>query len=206
MSAAPHGNRDPNRSTALWLGPQGFQESPRDPTLPCQHLGNTNITLPAIYRDPLPFPSCSLNACTDSPVSKKQRFGGDDYTHTSYGSRHDQEDGHGSTFAINYDDDSDSDDDRDAADEPASPGEIGGAGGGDGARSGAGGVRKSKNKPWKVHRRVGGGSMHNANLYRHYRPDFRELAREYPGQKQSVRPRQTIASVIFDFRCSMGET
>lgn len=35
-------------------------------------------------------------------------------------------------------------------------------------------------KPWKIHRHTA-GSMHDANLYRHYRPDFRELAKEYPG-------------------------
>ena len=41
---------------------------------------------------------------------------------------------------------------------------------------------KKKSKPWKVHARPGGGSMHDANIYRHYRPDFRELASAYPGE------------------------
>eukprot|EP00903_Cladosiphon_okamuranus_P020233 g18570.t1 len=115
-----------------------------------------------------------------SPVIKKQRLCGDDYTHTSYGSRH-EEDGHVSTFAINYDYD-DSEDDRDVADETASPGGIGRGGDGSGGGTSSGGdvIGKSKNKPWKLHRRAGGRSMHDANLYRHYRPDFRELAREYP--------------------------
>ncbi|CAM9655593.1 unnamed protein product [Laminaria digitata] len=71
--------------------------------------------------------------------------------------------------------------------------EGGGSGGGGGDRGGGsgsgGGGRKNKkgrNKPWKMHgRRLGGdggggGAMHDANVYRHYRPDFRELAREYP--------------------------
>eukprot|EP00752_Nemacystus_decipiens_P014801 g13176.t2 len=111
------------------------------------------------------------------PATKKQRLGGDDHTHTSYGSRRD-EDGHESTFAINYDDD-DFDDDPDAVDDAASP-SGGGSGAGGGATGGGAVIRKGKNKPWKVHRRVGGGSMHDANLYRRYRPDFRELAREYP--------------------------
>lgn len=48
------------------------------------------------------------------------------------------------------------------------------------AVSGRGG-RKRGSKPWKAHDRPA-GSMHDGNLYRHYRPDFRELAREYPGE------------------------
>ena len=137
-------------------------------------------------------------ASTASPASKKQRLGGDDYTHTSYGSRHD-EDGHVSTFAINYDD-ADFEDDPRAVDDTASPSGIGGSSGG-GASSGGAVIRKSKNKPWKVHRRVGGGSMHDANLYRHYRPDFRELAREYPGKETAVQKR---GSFFFSFFVDSG--
>lgn len=40
-------------------------------------------------------------------------------------------------------------------------------------------------KPWKVHRHTA-GSMHSTNLYRHYRPDFRELAKEYPGAVNAI--------------------
>ncbi|CAM9946766.1 unnamed protein product [Pylaiella littoralis] len=127
-----------------------------------------------------------------SPASKRQRLfsgsngsgigDGDGCSHTSYGRPH--EDGGGSTFAINNYEDSDFDDDDDddpAGDATASPAGVAGGGGG----GGGGLARKNKKKPWKLHGRSGGGrgrgrSMHDANLYRHYRPDFRELAREYP--------------------------
>lgn len=143
-----------------------------------------------------PPPDLLFPARTASPASKRQRLGGDDYTHASYGSRHD-EDCHVSTFAINYDDDGDFEDDRDADDEAASPDGTGGGG----ASSGGAVVRKSRNKPWKLHRRVAGGSMHDANLYRHYRPDFRELAREYPGKSFGVRRRQ---QELMSFFCSVA--
>lgn len=131
-----------------------------------------------------------------SPASKRQRLfrgsngsgigDGDGCSHTSYGRPH--EDGGGSTFAINNYEDSDFDDDDDddpAGDATASPAGVAGGGGG----GGGGLARKNKKKPWKLHGRSGGGrgrgrSMHDANLYRHYRPDFRELAREYPGERE----------------------
>ncbi len=107
-------------------------------------------------------------------------MGEDDFAHARYGNGH-HGDGGGSTFAINYDD-ADSDDGVGADDaEAESPGGIGGGGGAGGGDK----VRKKKSKPWKVYRRAGGGSMHEANLYRRYRPDFRELAREYPGESST---------------------
>ncbi|CAM9387291.1 unnamed protein product, partial [Scytosiphon promiscuus] len=134
-----------------------------------------------------------------SPVGKKQRLvdssgnssiPGDDTGfrhHTSYGTGHHEDDGGGSTFAINYEDGDFEDDDNDGnGDGDIGDAEVGfdGAVRPDGVgESGAGdavGGRKSRNRPWKVHGRRAGGSMHDANLYRHYRPDFRELAREYP--------------------------
>ncbi|CAM9398477.1 unnamed protein product [Ectocarpus fasciculatus] len=111
----------------------------------------------------------------ESPLSKKQRLSsgiGDDALEgfTSYGNG----DGGGSTFAINDDDDA-LDEGGVADHDAASTGGVGSGGGGGGTA-----VRKNKKKPWKVHASAGGGKMHDANLYRHYRPDFRELAREYP--------------------------
>lgn len=66
------------------------------------------------------------------------------------------------------------------------------------------GGRKGRNKPWKAHGCKAGGSMHAANLYRHYRPDFRELAREYPGTSEcgrdfSIYPRVYLGSVRVQF-------
>lgn len=43
---------------------------------------------------------------------------------------------------------------------------------------------RARKKPWKIHRPR--GNMHDANLYRYYRPDFRELAKEYPGQDERL--------------------
>ncbi|CAN0230877.1 unnamed protein product, partial [Ectocarpus sp. 6 AP-2014] len=114
----------------------------------------------------------------ESPLSKKRRLSsgiGDDAFEglTSYGNG----DGGGSTFAINDDDDDALDEGgAAAAADAASPDGVG-SGGGDGRGTA---VCKNKKKPWKVHASAGGGKMHDANLYRHYRPDFRELAREYP--------------------------
>ncbi|CAN0142790.1 unnamed protein product, partial [Hapterophycus canaliculatus] len=132
-----------------------------------------------------------------SPVGKKQRLvgnssiGGDTgfSHHASYGSRYHQDGG--STFAINYEDGDFGDGDGD--DEDDGVGGFGGDGAAvgydpaarpDGAgENGPGGEvprKKNRNRPWKVHGHGAPGSMHNANLYRHYRPDFRELAKEYP--------------------------
>ncbi|CAM9798620.1 unnamed protein product [Ectocarpus sp. 13 AM-2016] len=113
----------------------------------------------------------------ESPLSKKPRLSsgtGDDAFEglTRYGNGN----GGGSTFAINDDDDDALDEGGAAADDAASPEGVD-SGGGDG---GGTAVCKNKKKPWKVHASASGGKMHDANLYRHYRPDFRELAREYP--------------------------
>lgn len=137
---------------------------------------------------------------TAPPVSKKQRLGGNDYMHTSFGGRQDEA-GHANTFATSYDN-GDLEDDGDAADETSSPG----GGSGDGARGEGAVTRKSKNKPWKIHRREGGGSMHDANLYRHYRPDFRELAREYPGKTFTAKRRQTGVGAYCRLSCSDEQT
>lgn len=47
---------------------------------------------------------------------------------------------------------------------------------------------KKRSKPWKLYAKPGGAGkgMHDANLYRRYRPDFRELATEYPGEQRSL--------------------
>ncbi|CAM9122059.1 unnamed protein product [Ectocarpus sp. 12 AP-2014] len=114
----------------------------------------------------------------ESPLSKKPRLSsgtGDDAFEglTSYGNGN----GGGSTFAINDDDDDDAlDEGGAAAADAASPDGVGSVGGDGGGAA----VCKNKKKPWKVHTSAGGGKMHDANLYRHYRPDFRELAREFP--------------------------
>lgn len=76
--------------------------------------------------------------------------------------------------------------DGDAGDVDVHDGEDGDVDGGNAATAAAaaavgpgGGARKRK-KPWRVHGRPD-GSMHNTNVYKRYRPDFRELLREYPG-------------------------
>lgn len=130
---------------------------------------------------------------TASPASKRvRRFnnGNDDvYGSERYGDDDEDiggsniDDGiehNGESFGVDYMDDA-----PDASDDDNTADGGGGEGGGGGGGTGGGGrkSKKNRNRPWKVHGRRpgGGGAMHDANVYRHYRPDFRELAREYPG-------------------------
>lgn len=118
---------------------------------------------PASKMPPLPCPT-SKEA---SPLTKKVRLNGGVYGD-----------------CLSYDDDGhsfDVDGHGDAGDVDIHGGEDGDADDGNAAAAvgSGGGVRKRK-KPWRVHGPPD-GSMHNANLYKHYRPDFRELAMEYPG-------------------------
>lgn len=53
-------------------------------------------------------------------------------------------------------------------------------------------AKAARKKPWKIHRPR--GNMHDANIYRYYRPDFRELARTYPGVETPTNVQQSNAA------------